>query len=218
MLAAFDNRPPEGAPPIEELITEPPERWQGLPLEWKKKVTPRPVYLDRYTVGAADQGHWAYLFGARYELPDVLVAGEGLGEGHFLEYLVARKGPVGGWAVARLLQQTSVTYSDTDERADYVPLRKVKDPASASVADPPTWVEPGEAVWPVYQGQPMRFVGQVTLSENDVTRRFLSWGVTAYLFESHNSGNARLKVVEQRTNPQSLAEHYREEERRSTAW
>lgn len=213
MLTAFETPPPSESPAIDRLVTEPPELWQELPLDWKKRVTPKPVYVAQYTVPVADQIQVLYLFGSRYDLEDVLVAGESLGEGYFLEYSVAWQDGTGTWTVVRLLQRASVPYSDVDERQDYAPVERVRDPMSLSVLTPPRWEDVDEAVWPLFRDKPMRFVGQVSLPENQTTRQFLSWGLTVYLFYAVDDAGIRCKVIEQRAGTQSLEGHYREEER-----
>jgi len=136
-----------------------------------------------------------------------------LGEGYFLEYSVAWQDGTGTWTVARLLQRASVPYSDVDERQDYAPVERVRDPMSLSVLTPPRWEDVDEAVWPLFRDKPMRFVGQVSLPENETTRQFLSWGLTVYLFYVVDDAGIRCKVIEQRAGTQSLEGHYREEER-----
>jgi hypothetical protein len=60
---------------------------------------------------------------------------------------------------------------------------------------------------------PMKFLGQVYLPENDVTRTLLNWDWNVYLFWTHANGANRFKITDQRTDLQTAEEHYTDEER-----
>jgi len=138
----------------------------------------------------------------------------GDGEGHFLEYFVLEGSSADGWVLYRLLQRASVTHSEENEPGDYLTARDV-DAASQSVEAPPRW-KASEAAWPTYAGAPMKFLGQVHLPENDVTRALLNWDWNVYLFWTYANGANRFKIIDQPTDLQTAEEHYADEERRRT--
>ena len=58
----------------------------------------------------------------------------------------------------------------------------------------------------------MRFIGQVELPENEVTRTQLTWDVRIYFFWlPTEDGDDCFKIVEQQTGEQTIEEHYRDE-------
>lgn len=202
--------------PIDEIIVDRPETWQGLPLEWISAVRPPLVFLQRFDVSPQMESA-VYLFGVRYELSEATLEGGSLGDGFFVEYVVAQPMVGAGWKVDRLLQHASVTYADRAETSDYVGAKTLQPSSRYSLFEPPKWEAAEEAVWPLVGTQPMHFVGQVSLPENEVTRNRFTWGVTVYLFASHGAPGARFKVVEQEQGTQSAAEHYTLEEDRAVS-
>ena len=214
MQSVFELPDDVSLPPIHELVVGKPARWQGMPVEWSSQADPVPVYIARFAVpeGSAEAGD-VYLFGARHELSEALVGGESFGEGNFVEFFVATEASGGGWRLQRLLQQESVTYSESEEEGDYVFVEEISDPAALSIHEPPAW-DATEADWPTYRGRPMRFIGQVALPETDLTRTLLTWGITVYLFGARANGHTSFKIVRQKTEAQSAKQHYADEERR----
>lgn len=207
------NEVPEGVdlPPIEDLIFGRPTSWQGLPIEWSSGEDPLPVFLAQFIVGGVGcEEEMVYLFGARYSLSEALVGGESLGDGHFVEYFVVKKGSNCCWTVHRLLQRESVTFSEWDERQDYLPAMDVADPVALSSHDPPAW-DATEAVSPTFRGEPMHFLGQIEIPETDITRTRFTWGVTAYLFRLRVGEEDCFTIVEHETEAQSAEEHYESE-------
>lgn len=175
-----------------------------MEVAWRTDRRPELVYVNRFRVPRYPDVH---LLGARYELDDALIGGDSLGEGHFVEYFVAVQRSE-GYSLQRLLQTRSVTYSDGDEKGDYLPAAAVSDQARLSLHAAPDW-KASEAVWPTIGNDPMLFVGQIDLSETEITRRFLTWDVSVFLFMSRHEP-ARFKVVEQH-GFQAADEHYRNE-------
>jgi hypothetical protein len=210
LQAVHDIPPGADLPPMQNLVSDRPASWQGLPIKWTSTNSPVPVFIERFRVpkGGADDA--VFLLGARYSLLEALVGGESLGDGHFVEYFVATKHSDRAWAVHRLLQRQSVTFSETEEREDYFPALEIDDPRALSLGPPPDWEET-EAIWPTCTGAPMQFVGQIDLPETTVTRELLTWGVALYLFWSQSNRDDCFKLVEQETDAQTVEEHYKSE-------
>ena len=144
---------------VEGLIVDRPTSWQGMALTWASVRKPELVYLRRFDVRGTPAREDVHLLAARYELTEVLVGGDMFGDGYFLEYFVAEQAR-GRWSIHRLRQRTSVTYSESDEEADYVPAAEVGDPRLYSHAAPPAWTV-AAAVWPT-SAECLSFLGQVT--------------------------------------------------------
>lgn len=195
-------------PPIEGLIPDRPVSWQGMDVAWASDAKPVPVYLGRFPVRHSRGLDEVHLMGARYELTEALVGGDALGDGYFLEYFVAEQ-TTGHWSLHRLQQSVSVTYSECDEEADYVPAVDVHDPSAFALAEPPKW-NVSSAVWPTSDGTPMMFLGQLELPDSELTRRLLTWETALFLFASGDR-ELQFKLVEQDTTAQSAEEHYRHE-------
>lgn len=187
----------------------------GMPIEWSSTQDPVPVFVERFILPIEGTGHEVYLFGARYELVDVLVGGESYGDGHFVEHFVAQESSPGRWTLDRLVQRESPTYSAAAEADDYVHAKTIRDPSSLSFRHAPRW-KPTDALWPTRLGTPMQFVGQVALPENDVTRTVLTWDVSLFLFWLRVDGHDHFKLVEHDPQAQTAEEHYADEERRET--
>jgi hypothetical protein len=191
-------------PSIEELIADRPASWQGMDVAWASDPKPVPVYLGRFQLRHLHGLDDVHLMGARYDLAEALVGGDALGDGYFLEYFVAEQ-TTGRWSLHRLLQSVSVTYSEGDEKADYVSAFDVGDPRSLSLGEAPKW-KGSEAVWPISDGKPMTFLGQVELPDCELTRRLLTWDIALFLFAS--GAELQFKVVEQDTTAQTAEDHY----------
>ena len=196
-MYSIKNLPPSiELPPIKDFVCERPTSWQGLPVKWLTNTAPVPVFVHQFVVMCSGTLVEALLFGARYNLHEVELAGVALGSGHFVEYIVASRREKGEWRVCRLLQRASPTFSDQAQKGDYLLARDVGDPASLSVARPPKW-HISEAIWPITDGTPMVFIGQVDIPDTQITREHLTWNVSLYLFWARSAGTDRFKVVEQ---------------------
>lgn len=200
---------PEDAvvPPIDSLVKGRPTTWQGLSITWSSARDPVPVYLGRFP--SADlREHEVFLFGIRHNLADALFEGESLGAGHFVEYIAVRAELAGGWMTHRLLQRQSVTFSEADEKNDYVGADTIG--KRNFVVEPPHWESEDEAIWPTDKNEPMVFLGQVVLPETKLTRAFFTWAMSVYLFQSRDRGGS-FKVVVQPRGAQTAEEHYESE-------
>ena len=93
----------------------------------------------------------------------------------------------------------------------HLPAMQVS-PVGLSLGEPPRWASRSDATWPTYAGEPMLFVGQVALPENDVTRALLTWDVTLYLFRSRSGERDSFALVVQHSSEQSAEDHYSVEE------
>ena len=206
MYSIKDLPPGIELPPIEDFVCSRPTSWLGSPIEWRTNTAPVPVFVQQFAAWCSDAPVEMFLFGARYDLSEVELAGATLGEGHFVEHIVASRREKTEWRVCRLLQHTSLTFSDRAEKGDYLPARDVSNPVALSAARPPKW-DISEAIWPTIDGKPMLFIGQVDLPETQITREHLTWNVSVYLFWSHIDDTDRFKVVEQ-AHGQSAADFY----------
>lgn len=208
-MYSVSNLPEDAVmPPIDALLSGRPTAWQGLSITWSSARAPVPVYLARFP-SAGPRGSAIFLFGVRHNLADALLEGKSLGSGHFIEYIVVRAEAGGGWKTHRLLQRQSVTFSEADEKKDYVQASTLGE--RGFVADePPRWESESDAIWPTCNGEPMVFLGQVALPETKLTRAFFTWNVSAYLFQGRDSGGT-FKVVGQPRGAQTAEEHYESE-------
>jgi hypothetical protein len=204
-----DLSPDVALPPVEDVLLERPKRWQGMTVDWSTDDRVMPVHVRHFNVLVRHESLDLHVLAARYDLEEALVGGTSLGTGYFLEYLVGER-TSRAWTVHRLLQRTSVTYSDREEQDDYVRAAEIRDPAILSLDRPPRW-KVDEAVWPTVDGGPMIFVGQAELPDTSLTRRLLTWDVNTYLFASRGD-EARFKIVEQSLDAQTAEEHYRDED------
>lgn len=200
---------PEDAvvPPLDVLPRGRPTTWQGLPVTWSSQREPVPVYLARFP-SADPPADDVFLFGMRHNLADALLEGESLGTGHFVEYIVVRADLGGGWKIHRLIQRQSVTFSEAEEKKDYMQASTLRE--RSYVNEAPRWESEGDALWPTNNGEPMIFLGQVALPETKLTRAFFTWGMSVYLFQGRNCGGV-FKIVVQPRGEQTAEEHYESE-------
>lgn len=76
----------------------------------------------------------------------------------------------------------------------------------------PRW-KTSDAQWPAINKQPMVFVTQWPLPENEVTKNFLTFGDMVFLFaDRENSATLKVKMWMQDMRSQTAEEHYRLEE------
>lgn len=190
-------------PPISVLVRSRPASWLGQPIVWQSLEPPVPVFMDE--IPLRDGSRSAFLFGTRYDLAEALVGGQDYAPGFFAEYFVV-VGNSGKWQVHRLIQNGSVTYSNREERKDYVPATHVGFGSERR----PKW-KVSEAVWPLCDGKPMRFVGQVLLDKTKFKDQCVPTGISVYLFEADEGGEDCFKIVTQNAAAQTAEEHYRDE-------
>ena len=196
-------------PPIDALISGRPESCFEMPVQWSSGRGPIPVYIAQFDAAFEGLGD-LFLFGARYDTAEALFDGAPVGEGHIVEYFLVQRATA-AWRSRRLLQRGSVTYFEADEHDDHAPARQI-DQAKLSLGRPPRWESKSEAVWPSTLGNPMLFVGQTRLPDNDVTRTLLTWDVTLYLFVLRLEGTDHFKLIEQNVIEQSAEDHFAQEE------
>jgi hypothetical protein len=191
---------PADLPPMDVLILERPSVWLGKQLEWLKGEMPPIVFIQEFR-HHADQRR-VFLFGAKYDVSEVLAAGRSYGHGCFVEYFAVTK--TDEWRAHRLIQRGgSVTYSESGEKNDHLMAASTLIPKNLGS---PRW-KPTTAFWPTTGGSPMAFIGQASIEENSVTRSHLTWDETIFLFWSGANGNDCYKIVEQ-DGTQTEDEHY----------
>jgi hypothetical protein len=208
---------PEGLelPDMSQLISGRPTTWLRNSLEWINSSEPNPVFIERFQICKKSIRSEILLWGARYEVADILVNGEKLygGRGNFTEFFAIEMLAT-GWKVHRLLQRKSTMLSDLDDDNDFLAAGEIK--ASEFLLDKvPSWKK-SEAYWPTHKETPMLFVGQVTLPETEITRTLLTWDDKVFLFWLPEGENSRFKIFTQPAKFQSAEDHYREEAERET--
>ena len=105
-----------------------------MEVRWTTERQPDPVLLASLRLsGAGDGDAEVWLFAARHDLSEALVDGVDLGGGHFVEYFVVEQTRPDGWRVHRLLQRSSVAYSERDATDDDESMRRI---AQIDTADP----------------------------------------------------------------------------------
>jgi hypothetical protein len=203
---------PQGVeiPPLGALLKGRPKMWQGLAVHWSSTSEPIPVYLASFRMSDRSDGRNIFLFGARYNLSEVALDSVSLGTGYFVEYFVVYENPDDNWKLHRLLQQRSVTFSETGDVKDYLPADTVADPHGLSIHHPPRWESRNDAVWPTNHGKPMVFLGQTSLPETEVSRALFTWDVVIYLFWDPSNVET-FKVLEQSCDAQTAERHYESE-------
>jgi hypothetical protein len=182
-----------------------PHSWEGLNIEWSSDYKTDPVFIDQYI---RPQDTDVYLFGVRYELNEASHQGEALPQGNFIEFILLEH--LEGAPIShRLFQGLSVTYSSIQEKKDYISATSLtaRNVAQLSFTGRPRW-KATEAQWPTWSGKPMIFIGQTALRENEVTKNYLTWDQTVFLFWESTGKGSVFKITTQDLNSQSAEEHY----------
>ena len=104
-------------------------------------------------------------------------------------------------------RKDNVAYSSLYEKKDCISAGEIKGANELSLGRRPRWKK-SEAEWAAYQGQPMRFLGQVDLPENDVTRKFMTWDKSVFVFWQSIVGGSVYKITTQSISLQTAEEHY----------
>jgi hypothetical protein len=181
----------------------------GKPVEWLPGYVPQPVFIGRCLL--PQHGEWL-IFGLRHDFEQrTLPPPE---KGFFIRFVVV-EATADGPVAHVLAQQRSTTFQSGEESRDSVfpsDLKK-KELAGLCLAEPPRW-KAGDAQWPLLQGSPMSFAAQFPLPENEVTRRWLTFNETVFLFWREHEGRSVFKITTQETRFQSAEDHYRVEARR----
>lgn len=181
----------------------------GRPVEWDAGYVPQPVFIGRGTVPACGE---IWVFGVRYDFEKRTVPEPGTG--YFIRYVVVQQ-TVDGPVAHVLGQQRSTTYQSLEETRDSVFASdiKKKEMHALCLAEAPRW-KAGSAQWPLLAGMPMQFVAQFSLQESDLTRRWLTFNESVFLFWREHEGRPIFKITTQETRFQSAEDHYRAEARR----
>lgn len=179
----------------------------GMSVEWPVDDDPILVFVDRFRSPVASSDG-LFLFGARYDIAGALFEGEPLAdEGWMVEFFLVES-LTGAWRGRRLAQRGDIAFSEGDDVDGWVAATEV-DQAKRSLSAPPRWASAkSDAHWPTADGQPMVFLAQTRLPDNDVTRTLLSWNDTLYLFWLEDEGRHRFKLMEQDGGQQSVEDHY----------
>ena len=181
----------------------------GKPAAWEPGYLPQPVYLGRCALPGGSELH---LFGVRDEFSrrtDPPPA-----TGYRMRYLVVEMAE-GGPIVHRLEQQRSATFQSLEETRDTIFASDLKKAVVKSLCagDPPRW-KAGSAEWALLRGEPMEFLTQFALPENEITREWLTFNESVFLFWRQEEGRNVFKITTQETRFQSAEDHYRGEARR----
>ncbi len=210
LLPAIKQPDWKGHPPPRAFGDVLPQDRFGLPITWTEKVEPVPVFLNQYVIGP--NGHDAYLIGFRFDTSKMLLKGRPGSGGFFLQFLVVEFEAADRHVLHMLRQHRSPIYSAASDGKDWVWASEVKktDKEKLFLGSPPTWEET-EAQWPTVSGKLMRFVGQVSLPENDVTRVHLTWDKRLYLFWQPGAGASEFKIFAQDCDLQTAEAHYAKE-------
>jgi|GEM_PF-5180064 len=209
MIVLPAAKPPDWkghTPPCSFGDLHPKDRF-GLPVTWIEKEDPIPVFLDQYVIGP--KAHDAYLMGVRFDTSKMLVNGRPGAEGFFLLFLVVEFIAANRHVLHVLRQHRSPIYSVASDGKDWVWASEVKkaERGKLLLGFPPAWEE-SEAQWPTVGGKTMRFVGQLNLPKNDVTRVHLTWDKRIYLFWQSIAEASEFKLFAQDCDLQTAKEHY----------
>ena len=182
--------------------------WKDYTIKWLDGLEVPPVFLGQFRIpphedraGCLD----VFLFGFRLELDRAAFSDFPVPDCHFVEYAVvelpSRKTH---WLSQRMY---NTTYSSLFEKKDCMPATQVKRVGELSLDRRPRWKK-SEAEWATYQGQPMKFVGQIDLPENNVTRKFLTWDKSVFVFWQPSCADSVYKITTQSISAQTAEEHY----------
>ena len=176
-------------------------------IKWPKGLEIPPVFLGQFRIppGQDRSGPLdVYVFGFRLDFDRAAFSDFPVPHVYFVEYAVVEfPSETTHW----LKQRNSTTYSSLDEKKDHIAAAEIKRVAELSLAPPPRWKQ-SEAEWATHQGQPMRFVGQIDLPENDVTRKFLTWDKSVFVFWQPIRAGSVYKITTQSISAQTAEEHY----------
>lgn len=181
----------------------------GKPVAWRSDYIPPPVFIGRCLL--PQHGEWQ-VFGVRYDFEQRTEPPAD--SGFFIRFVVVEATADEPKAHV-LAQHRSSTYQSGEESRDsvFASDMKKKELPDLCLAEPPKW-KASDAQWPLLQGARMSFAAQFPLPENEVTRRWLTFNETAFLFWREHEGHSVFKITTQETRFQSAEDHYRAEARR----
>ena len=184
-----------------------PEKHSIYTLKWPKDLEVPPVFLGQFGLLSGEDSLapcYVYVFGFRLNFDQADYSDFPVPHSYFVEYAVVE---LPSEKTHWLSQRESTTYSSLDEKKDYIAAAEVNRADELSLGPRPRWKE-SEAWWPTFQGTPMSFVGQIALPENAVTRKFLTWDESIFLFWRPTGTGHVFKITEQNIRWQTAEEHY----------
>ena len=211
MEELFVHRPPNTSESIAgRYAIDLPDSYHGKAVKWDASYHPQRVFID--SISLETRSMRFSLYGTRMNKKWMCGFKKDLDtDGSFLQFSVlVLAEDQERYEVLR--QDRGVTYSSQGfVGVDWIPARKVSTADMRKLCElcSPDWKR-SDALWPTHNGEPMHFVGQFFLAESPVTREFLDWGLSVFLFSTFDDAPVS-KIVTQRTNYQTISEHYRSE-------
>ena len=184
-----------------------------LDIPWPLIKGNQAVFIERIALGQPELdilgSHIAkelYLFGARVKTGTIHPE---YGELERVEFLIIEKPLSCAKPIDHpLSQHDSVMYSREGEDIDYVCVDMIKKKDIRFLRRPPKW-KASEASIPLHNGQFYHFHSQIHLPENPITRQYLTFATTLFLFvciAEHDE--LRVQIFTQDTSQQTAEDHY----------
>lgn len=215
--SVFDNGD-EVPDDVWPAVPEPRCEWGDGKYEWKKDAGIGPVYIRKFGPLASVQHSVpkceVWLFGFRFNFRDAKIEPHRANSGYYVDYCTVIRSNGILDRVLYLGQRRSVEYThkDCNERALVVSNMKKKEYSTLPrIGSAPVWKKANMG-WPITEGRPMVFIGQVTLPENDVTSQYLTCFKSIFVFLAQEDGEYIAKIVTQQADQQTAEEHYALEE------
>jgi hypothetical protein len=177
----------------------------GAPITWTYEESPTPVFIKQFEIRGRD----IYLLGIKYDTTKMLLNGRSGSVGFILQYIVIEFVSKDYPVIHILRQHRTPIYSVIPEGKDWLWASDLEG-LKSNIKYAPKWEE-SEAQWPTSRGNPMEFVGQVSLPDNSVTRSNLSWDKNLYLFCAEKLGKSVFKLFAQDVGLQTAEDHYYQE-------
>lgn len=114
-----------------------------------------------------------------------------------------------------LVQWNSLTFQQSDERNDSIPLRSVPRSFLKSQIALPRWSRKLSAEWPTHSGVPMDFVLQMRTPRKSPIHHLFVDGVDIFAFQRRTTSALHIKCIMLDYALQTASEHYREEAHRN---
>ena len=185
--------------------------WLDYTITWPKGLEVPPVFLGQFAIPSGEDRSGPrdmYVFGFRLDLDKSDFSDDTYG-GFFVEYAVVEfPSEKTHWLSQRM---DNTTYSSLYEKKDCMWAYEIKRVDELSLGSRPRWKK-SEAEWATFQGNPMRFVGQIDLPENNVTRKFFTWDKSTFLFWQPSATGSVYKITTQNISAQTAEEHYAKEQ------
>lgn len=185
-----------------------PRRYDIYTISWPSKLHVPPVFLGQFGFSSSEdrsRPRDAYVFGVRLDFDRAEFTDFPVPNSYFVQYAVVEF-PSG--TTHWLMQlKDNAAYASLYEKIDCIGATEIKRADELSLGARPRWKQ-SEAEWATYQGKPMKFVGQIDLPENIVTRKFFTWDVSIFLFHQSSGPGQVFKITEQSITWQTAEEHY----------